>query len=218
MFTGLIHHLGRVESLDATPEGVRLRIRPDAWAAPAEPGDSIAIDGVCLTLAEPPADGVFAFDAIPETMRVTALGDLRAGDRVHLEASATPTTLLGGHLVQGHVDGVAEVVSVVSEGEWRVRLRTPSGLEALMVPKGSVTLAGVSLTIAAVDAARGAWFEVALIPTTLEKTKLGDWQPGTRVNVESDVIARTVAHQLRFIAGAGASAGAPRPGARAGGV
>ncbi|TVQ61850.1 MAG: riboflavin synthase [Phycisphaerales bacterium] len=214
MFTGLIHHLGRVDAVEPTPTGVRLRVRPDAWEGPAAPGDSIAIDGVCLTLAEPPVGGVFAFDAIPETMRMTALGDLTPGDRVHMEASATPTTLLGGHIVQGHVDGVAEVISVVSEGEWRVRLRTPSGLEALMVPKGSVTLAGVSLTIAAVDAGRGSWFEVALIPTTLEKTKLGDWKPGTRVNVESDVIARTVAHQLRFLAGPGGV----RPGARAGGM
>jgi len=203
MFTGLIHHLGRVESVAASGGVVRLRVRPAAWDGAASAGDSIAVDGVCLTLAGEPEGGVFAFDAIPETMRMTALGDLKPGDRVHLEASATPTTLLGGHLVQGHVDGVADVVSVVSEGEWRVRLRTPSGLEALMVPKGSVTLAGVSLTIAAVDADRGAWFEVALIPTTLEKTKLGEWQPGTRVNVESDVIARTVAHQVRLMLGGG---------------
>ncbi len=201
MFTGLIEHLGTIERKDCSSAGIRLWIKPQTWQGSPAIGHSIAVDGCCLTLAEIPSKnaGLFAFDVIPETLTKTTLGAFEVGTRVHLEPSATMATLLGGHLVQGHVDGVGEVLHVQREGEWRVRINIPRGPDDLLpyfIPKGSVALQGVSLTIAAIDVKQG-WFEVALIPTTLAKTTLGSLAAGSQVNLECDAMAKTVVHYLR---------------------
>lgn len=160
------------------------------WGYRAAAGDSVAVNGCCLTAVRGAARGNrLVFDVIPETLAKTTLGGLRAGERVNLEHAATAMTLLGGHMVQGHVDGVARVEKIETKGEWRVRVRPPAGLMPYMVGKGSVCLDGVSLTLAAVG--RG-WIEVALIPTTLEMTTLASWRVGGDVNIEADAMAKTV--------------------------
>lgn len=201
MFTGLIEHLGVVESVQPSAAGVRLLIRAPRWPHTPTIGESIAVDGCCLTLAADPAQhaGAFAFDVIPESLAKTTLGDLRPGARVHLEPSATLATLLGGHLVQGHVDGVGRVLRIDTAGQWRVRIAPPKDLIAYFAPKGSVCVQGVSLTIADLSPAE-AWFEIALIPTTLDKTSLGALRVGDGVNIECDAIAKTVVHYLRHFA------------------
>ena len=198
MFTGLVQAVGRVTSVEARGAGVRLRVDPAGWGYSPGLGESISVSGCCLTVAGVeggPGGQIWAFDAVPETLAKTTLGGLAAGSRVKLEHAATPTTLLGGHVVQGHVDGVGVVESVVTEGEWRVRVRPPAGLMEYMTPKGSVCVEGVSLTLARVEPRE--WFEVALIPVTLEKTTLGELRAGSRVNVEADVFAKTVVNWLR---------------------
>lgn len=214
MFTGLIQAVGMVRELIPTPSGSRIRVAPGDLQAATQPplpfvlGESISVNGVCLTLAADPADsdGLLTFDAVPETLRRTSLARLRAGSRVNLERSMTPSTFLGGHIVQGHVDGLAEVVQVKPGDDYRVRL-VPRPLADInpmeyLVPKGSVTLDGVSLTIASLAADAGpdaapAWFEVALIPTTLAKTTLGELRPGDVVNIEFDSVVKTIVHWLR---------------------
>jgi riboflavin synthase len=178
---------------------MRLTVDPGSWAHRAEIGDSISVGGCCLTVAEVKAGGAWDFDAVPETLSKTALGSLRAGSRVNLEHAATPTTLLGGHIVQGHVDGVAEVVAVEQGPEYRVRMRPPASMMEFIAPKGSVCLDGVSLTVAALDAGAG-WFEVALIPVTLQKTTLGGLKAGDRCNFEADSMAKTIVHWLKHFA------------------
>lgn len=201
MFTGLVEAMGVVRSVGPSPAGVRLGIDPGSWAYRASAGDSVAVNGCCLTVVNHPAvGGELLFDAIPETLSKTTLGGLKVGSPVNLEHAATASTLLGGHLVQGHVDGTASVESVVTRGEWRVRLAPPADLMQYIVPKGSVTVEGVSLTVAAVDPAQG-WFEVALIPTTLEKTTLKGLASGARCNIECDAMAKTVVHWLRHYSG-----------------
>jgi len=194
VFTGLVQAVGSVSGIDPSPAGVRIRIDPGEWAHAPEVGESIAVSGCCLTLAEP-ASGTLAFDAIPETLAKTTLGDLKPGERVNLEHAMRADALVGGHFVQGHVDGVGRVESITTEGEWRVRVRPPTDLMRYLAPKGSVTIAGVSLTVAALNVDAG-WFEVALIPTTLELTTLGALKPGDGVNLEMDMIAKTVVHHL----------------------
>ncbi len=202
MFTGLIEYCGRVVSRSAVPAGERLVVDVAGWGVVPRYGDSIAVQGCCLTVAEEPRAGVerLAFDVVPETLSKTTLGGLGPGSRVHLEASATLATLLGGHLVQGHVDGVGRVERIWTEGEWRVRVRPPSELMQYMTPKGSISVEGVSLTLAAVSPEEG-WFELALIPTTLAKTTLGALKVGDGVNLECDAIGKTVVHWLRHYGG-----------------
>jgi len=203
MFTGLIETMGTVRSIDPTPAGVRLAIDPGTWDYHPRPGDSIAVSGCCLTVAGggPGGSGApgFAFDVIPETLRKTILGGLTPGSRVNLEHSLRADSLLGGHFVQGHVDGVGEVTGVEKGEEWRVRVRPPADLMRFMAPKGSVSLDGVSLTIADLSVEEG-WIEVALIPTTLEITTLGELEPGDRLNIEADILAKTVVHHLEHYA------------------
>jgi riboflavin synthase len=196
MFTGLIQAVGRVVRVEPSAAGVRLVVDPRPWGYQPAAGDSISISGCCLTVAAPPAGGVWAFDAIPETLSKTTLGGLGAGSTVNLEHAATPATLMGGHIVQGHVDGVAEVVSVQKTPEYRVRIRPLAGLMEFIAPKGSVCVEGVSLTVAGLDP-RSGWFEVALIPTTLEKTTLGALRAGDRCNLEADAMAKTIVHWLK---------------------
>jgi len=197
MFTGIVEHQGEVRSVDASATGATLLIDPRGWSHRPSDGDSISVNGCCLTIRAPrdderATDG-WRFDAIPQTLAMTTLGALRAGDRVNLEHAATPTTLLGGHMVQGHVDGVATVATIRTDGEWRVRFAPPAELLPLINPQGSITVDGVSLTVAAVG---DAWFEVALIPTTLERTTLGKLAVGSAVNIETDALARAVERLL----------------------
>lgn len=206
MFTGLIQALGSVAEIRSTPRGNRLVIDPRGWDHRPSLGDSIAVNGCCLTVAEGTLDSAIpralAFDVIPETLRMTGLGSLRDGSLVNLEHSVTPTTLMGGHMVQGHVDGIGVIESVQTVGEWRIRVRPPVALMELMIPKGSVCVDGVSLTLAAVDPASGT-FDIALIPTTLAKTTLGQAKVGDHCNLETDMIARTVVHWMRHHSGPG---------------
>jgi len=197
MFTGLVQHLGRVESRTSSDAGASLWVSLEGWDHRPDPGASIAVAGCCLTVADrrPDAARVEAvrFDVVPQTLRSTTIGSLGEGDRVNLESSATPTTLLGGHLVQGHVDEVGTVLSIVTEGEWRVRIGMGASLAPLLVPRGSIAVEGVSLTVAALDRE---WFEVALIPETLERTTLGALAVGDGVNLEGDCIAKMVVRVL----------------------
>jgi riboflavin synthase len=189
VFTGIVEELGSVESLDAG----RLTVAGKTVCADARHGDSIAVNGVCLTVVD--SDGeVFTADVMRETFDRTCLGGLRPGDRVNLERAATLATRLGGHLVQGHVDGVGSIVERRPGDRWEtVRFSVPPGLARYLVEKGSITVDGVSLTVVAVGAD---WFEVGLIPTTLALTTLGIKGVGEPVNLEVDVIAKYVERLL----------------------
>ncbi len=210
MFTGLVQAIGTVRSVvgseaglaAAGPQTVRLEIDTGGWGHRPALGDSIAVSGCCLTAARL-ADGgrTLGFDCIPESMRKTALGRLAAGSTVNLEHAALPTTLLGGHLVQGHVDATGEVVSVGRDGEWRVRVAVPESFAPWLVPQGSIAVDGVSLTLASISppGSSTCWFEVCLIPVTLEKTTLGRLAAGDVVNVEADCLAKMVARQLAVL-------------------
>lgn len=199
MFTGLVQHVGRVLSIQPTSAGSRLVIDPSGWSYRPAPGDSLAVNGCCLTIVacDPAA---WAFDVVPETLGKTTLGAWTPGSRVNLEHAATPTTLLGGHLVQGHIDGTAEVIGVQTGRDWRIGVRPPAELGAYFIPKGSVCIDGVSLTLAGVDVAAGT-FDVALIPATLGATTLGALRAGDRVNVEADATVKAVVHVLRHFGG-----------------
>jgi riboflavin synthase len=197
MFTGIIQVAGEVAGMTPQPTGRRLVVEADLAEALA-PGESIAVNGCCLTLvsAEPRREcrQRLTFDVIHQTLRVTTLGSLTLDSRVNLERAATPTTLLGGHIVQGHVDDVGEVIGVATEGgEHRVRIAPPMELMRYIIDKGSITVDGVSLTIASLDDTS---FEVALIPTTFALTTLSELQRGSRVNLEVDAIAKMVARLL----------------------
>jgi len=196
MFTGIIEHQGRVAALRPEPWGARLEVDPCGWAHVPGDGDSVAVNGCCLTVVgSPGAGGALRFDVVPQTLSLTTVGSLRVGDAVNLEHAATPATLLGGHLVQGHVDGMGEVLSVsTAGGEWRTRIAAPASVAPYLLERGSVAVDGVSLTLAAVG---DGWFEVALIPATLAKTTLRDRAAGCRVNLEADHLAKMVAEQVR---------------------
>lgn len=198
MFTGLVQAIGTVRSVDPHPAGgARITVDPGAWAHRPVLGESISVSGCCLTVAADPAGGTrLAFDAVPETLAKTTLGSFRPGMRVNLERSLRADDLMGGHTVQGHVEGIGEVVSLQSTGDYRVRVRPPAALMPCIVPKGSVAVDGVSLTVAVADARKGT-FEVALIPTTLELTTLAALRTGGYVNIETDIQARTLLHVLR---------------------
>jgi len=188
MFTGLVQDVGRVESVERGSEGARLRIAT-ALAAEVRPGDSVAVNGVCLTATAAGGPG-FETEAMNQTLEVTALGALSEGERVNLELAMKASDRLGGHIVQGHVDGVGEAVSTTDDGfARRLRVALPAGLGRYVIDKGSIALDGVSLTVAALG---GAWVEVSLIPETLGRTTLGEATPGRKVNVECDVVAKYV--------------------------
>lgn len=194
MFTGLIQRMGEVSERRDTATGVRLSIRAPGWLADPQAGESIAVNGCCLTLVQA-ANDALCFDVIPQTLALTTTGDLRVGDTVNLERSLRADALLGGHLVQGHVEGVGTVVGVDrANGQWRTRISASPAVQAHMIDQGSVTVDGVSLTVAATGAD---WFEVALIPETLQRTTLVHRMAGSRVNIEADVLSRMVAAQVR---------------------
>ena len=187
MFTGLIETVGRVQRVVPGAGATRLTIATDLPVASMRDGESVAVDGVCLTVARRKGSG-FEADAVAETLKHTTLGSLRVGDPVHLERSLSLGDRLGGHLVQGHVDAVAKVVALRRRGDdVRLTIALPTVLRGLVACKGSIAVHGVSLTVSAV---RLRSFEVALIPETLARTKLGGLRPGEGVNLEADVIAR----------------------------
>jgi len=188
VFTGLIEEVGTVESLERTGDGAKLRIASSLTRELAL-GDSIAVNGCCLT-ATAVDDGHFETEAMNQTLEVTALDSVEQGSRVNLELAMRANDRLGGHIVQGHVDGVATVASIEDDGfARRVRVDLPTQLLLYVVDKGSITLSGVSLTVAELG---DSWAEVSLIPETLERTNLGDLAPGDRLNVECDVVAKYV--------------------------
>lgn len=194
MFTGLIETVGRVRSVVPGLGATRLTIATDIPLASLEDGESVAVDGVCLTIARR-AKGAFAADAVAETLARTTLGALRAGDRVHLERSLAVGDRLGGHLVAGHVDAVAKVLDAKRRGgDVRLTVALPAALRGLVAKKGSIALQGVSLTVSALSTRS---FEVALIPETLARTRLGAVRAGDRLNVEADQIARYLESLMR---------------------
>jgi riboflavin synthase len=190
MFTGIVEELGEVVRLtDVGGDSAVLAVRGPVVTSDARHGDSIAVNGVCLTVIDN-NDGVFTADVMGETLRRSSLGALAEGSAVNLERAATVGSRLGGHLVQGHVDGVARIVSREPAADWEVlRFSLPPELRRYVVEKGSITVDGVSLTVMAVD---DETFSVGLIPTTLKLTVLGAKQPGDPVNLEVDVIAKYV--------------------------
>jgi riboflavin synthase len=188
MFTGLVAGTGAVESLERGDDGVRLRVRTEL-AGELAPGDSIAVNGVCLTAVDSD-EGGFSADVMEETLRRSSLGPLAEGDEVNLELPLRAGDRLAGHVVQGHVDGTGSVEAVNEDGFARlVRIGAPTGLLRYVVEKGSIAVDGVSLTVSAVD---GEGFEVSLIPETLDRTTLGAARPGRVVNLEVDVLAKYV--------------------------
>ena len=189
MFTGIVRELGAVEAVEESATGVRLLVRAPDTAAEAAVGDSVAVNGVCLTAVRAD-DGVLAFDAVPETLRRSSLGRLAAGARVNVEPALRAGELLGGHFVQGHIDGVGRVRRADAEG-----LEIEAGGEILRycVEKGSIAVEGVSLTIAALGEDS---FTVALVPHTREVTTLGAVAEGDDVNLEADVLAKHVERLL----------------------
>ncbi len=193
MFTGLIETMGTVASVEARDGGRRLWIEAPSLLEGARIGDSIAVDGCCLT-AVALDGGRFAVDAVPETLSRTTVGALSAGDPVNLERPLRLDQRLGGHLVQGHVDGVGAVESVTTEGGGaRIAFRVPPALRRFVAEKGSIAIDGVSLTVAACDDAR---CEIAYIPHTLAVTTAGRYAPGRAVNLEVDLLARYLARLL----------------------
>jgi len=185
MFTGIVEEMGRVSSASA----YRLEVSCERVMVDSDVDSSLAVNGVCLTVVRR-GDKTLAFDVTPETLARSSLGRLRVGDPVNLERPITLSTRLGGHLVQGHVDGLGTVVSVEpNEAGATLSLRVPAGLMRYIVEKGSVCVDGISLTVAAVQ---GDTFSISLIPHTLEVTTLGTAAPGDPVNLEADVIAKYV--------------------------
>jgi riboflavin synthase len=194
MFTGIVRETGSVAAISSGDDGARLEISTPVASELAE-GDSICVEGVCLTATEV-GDGSFAAEVMNQTLALTTLGALDRGASVNLEPALRAGDPLGGHLVQGHVDGVGEVRSIAADGfARRVRVSVPDGLGRYLAEHGSVTVAGVSLTVADLG---DDWFEVSLIPETLERTTLGDLADGDRVNLEFDVLARYVERLLGF--------------------
>jgi len=189
MFTGIVRELGSVEALDGGKDGIRLRVHAPETAARAVVGDSVALNGVCLTVTGIDGGALF-FDAVPETLSRSTLGSLRAGLAMNVEPALRAGEPLGGHIVQGHVDGVGHVRTVEPEGEGaRIEIEAAPEVLRYCVEKGSIAVEGVSLTVAALAKDT---FTVALIPHTLAATTLGALQPGDDVNLEVDVVAKYV--------------------------
>ena len=189
MFTGLVEEIGVVEELEQLDDAVRIAVRAPKVTEDAAPGDSIAVDGVCLTVVDN-ASGTFTADVMRETLERSRLGTYKAGSRVNLERALAAGQRMGGHIVQGHVDGVAEVVSRTPSEHWEVvRFTLPRQLSRYVVEKGSIAVNGTSLTVSAVGEG---YFEVSLIPTTLRDTTAGALAPGDPVNLEVDIVAKYV--------------------------
>ncbi|MFL6070600.1 MAG: riboflavin synthase [Actinomycetes bacterium] len=193
MFTGIVEELGSIVSIDRSEASARVRISGPLVTTDVRVGDSIAVNGVCLTVTEV-ADGLFAADVMQETLQRSSLAGVDAGSPVNLERPVTLSTRLGGHLVQGHVDGTTKILDRTPGEDWEiVRFALPLDLSRYLVRKGSITVDGISLTVSALGED---WFEVSLIPTTLKLTTLGSKQAGDLVNLEVDVVAKYVERML----------------------
>ena len=202
MFTGIVEELGEVVGLERHGDAARLTIRGSTQGT--SNGESIAVNGVCLTVTDI-TDGTFTADVMGETLERSGLGALTAGDPVNLEQSVRLADRLGGHLVQGHVDATATIISRTPAANWdQIRINLPSRISRYVVEKGSIAVDGISLTVSALSppgtAEAESWFEVCLIPETLKRTTLGTREPGDTVNLEVDVIAKYVE---RLLAGSG---------------
>jgi riboflavin synthase len=198
VFTGIVEEVGTLVARDDSSDSAVLRVRAARVLEDVALGDSIAVNGVCLTVTDV-RDGVWSTDVMAETLRRSSLGAAGSGDRVNLERAVTPHTRLGGHLMQGHVDGVGSILTRTPGDAWEVvRIALPPDLARYVVEKGSIAVDGVSLTVSAVGPADlpEPWFEVSLIPTTLRETTLGARTPGDPVNLEVDVIAKYVERLL----------------------
>ncbi len=190
MFTGIVEELGEIVGREDLGDAARLVIRGPIVTSDAGHGDSIAVNGVCLTVVDVLADGSFSADVMAETLNRSSLNGADVGTRVNLERAAAVSSRLGGHIVQGHVDGTGHIVSKTPSEHWTVvRIGLPEALSRYIVEKGSITVDGVSLTVSGLGAD---WFEVSLIPTTLDLTTLGHAEVGAPVNLEVDVIAKYV--------------------------
>ena len=193
MFTGIVEELGRVAAIEDQGDAIRLGIGCELAVSDAKLGDSIAVNGVCLTVAEFDDEG-FTADVMQESLDRTSLGGLAVGSPVNLERAVAAGARLGGHIVQGHVDGTGAIVSRTPGEHWEVvRISLPDELDRYVVEKGSIAVDGTSLTVSAVGGDDGArWFEVSLIPTTLADTVLGTLDAGATVNLEVDVVAKYI--------------------------
>ncbi len=195
MFTGLIEEVGEVLAWEPVGDSARITLRAPITAADAQHGASIAVSGVCLTVVDRGPDW-FTADVMAVSIAMSTLGERKPGDRVDLERAALVTDRLGGHIVQGHIDGTATVLAVTPGDAWRVvRFTLDPEHAPLVARKGSIAVDGVSLTVSDVG---DDWFEVSLIPETLVATTLGALQPGDRVNIETDILARHVARLAQF--------------------
>ena len=195
MFTGIIEELGKIAALEKHADGAKIKIAARVVTKDTGEGDSIAVNGVCLTALNVKADG-FTADVSQETLDRSTLGRLQTGARINLERAVTPNTRLGGHIVQGHVDARGKFVSAVQQGDfWTVRVSFPKEIGQYLVYKGSVAVEGISLTIAALGAD---YFEIAVIPKTWELTNLSTLKAGDEVNLEADVIAKYVERILLY--------------------
>jgi riboflavin synthase len=190
VFTGIVEELGEVVGKEELADAARFVIRGPVVTSDAGHGDSIAVNGVCLTVVDVLPDGAFSADVMAETLNRSSLGAVAVGSQVNLERAAAVSSRLGGHIVQGHVDGTGHVVARTPSQHWEVvRIGLPAGLSRYVVEKGSITVDGISLTVSGLG---DDWFEVSLIPTTLQLTTLGRAPVGTPVNLEVDVIAKYV--------------------------
>lgn len=193
MFTGIIEELGKIAGVDHGENGARIKISATVVTADSRDGDSIAVNGVCLTALDVNKDS-FSADVSPETLARSTLGALAPGSPVNLERAVTPQTRLGGHIVQGHVDATGNFISAVEEGDfWTVRIGFSPEMSKYLVFKGSVAVEGISLTVANLGKD---FFEIAIIPKTWEVTNLSSLKPGDRVNLEADVIAKYVERMI----------------------
>lgn len=189
MFTGIIEELGKIQSLEKRGDGARIKVSAKIVTKDSQEGDSIAVNGVCLTALDIKADS-FAADVSGETLEKSTLGNLKIGSGVNLERAVTPSTRLGGHIVQGHVDTRGEFISAKQDGDfWTVRIGFPKEIGQYMVYKGSISVEGISLTIANLSEN---YFEIAVIPKTWQLTNLSVLKAGDEVNLETDVIAKYV--------------------------
>jgi riboflavin synthase len=197
VFTGIVEELGEVVGIDVAGDSARIRVRGPLVTGDAARGDSIAINGVCLTVTGT-QDGEFSADVMGETLEHSSLGALSPGATVNLERPMRPDGRLGGHIVQGHVDGTGTIVARQAAGDWEsVRISIPAALARYVILKGSIAVDGISLTVSGLgDDAGGSWFEVSLIPETLARTTLGRRQAGEVVNIEVDMIAKYVERLL----------------------
>ena len=205
MFTGIVEELGTLESVERVGDSARLRIRGPLVTSDAGHGDSISVNGVCLTVTEYTPGETFDADVMAETLDRTALAELAVGSAVNLERAMRADARFGGHIVQGHVDGTGRVLGREEHEHWQVmRISVPTDLERYVVEKGSITVSGTSLTVSAVSETGAAepWLEVSLIPTTLDATVLGTLADGNAVNLEVDVLAKYVE---RLLGGRGGS-------------